>query len=300
MAAKPDNVTEILLEVFAGTTLARNKNGEGCFIKHPTLVSEHAVEKEYESNLAKAKINKLHTNEELIKIAIKQGNWSEDKDASLKALEFSINSLKKLKNKNARTLSLNDIDLSIAEKEKEYNSLCAVKESLLSSSAENYANKKSFNYKIYAYFFKDKECTQRMFTWDEYCELERSDVIDYYMILCEGLSKFNEDNLKWCAFSNDFLNSFTIFEKAQYKIFDKSPLDLTYYQKEVISYARRIMGVINSGHHIPKECYADPDLLINFNPEEYEKTKAHNDKTAKMIDRLKEKGEIKVKEELTK
>ena len=297
MNPKPDNLTEILLEIFGGSSVIKLK-GRDCFIKHPTLSSEYEVEKEYLLNYEKAIQKKLLTNEQIIERSIKQNVWSEDNEAKIKTLSFSIDSLKKLKTKNARSLSLDDIDSSINEKQKELDSLSIARNSLLDSSAENYANRKCFNYKIYAYFFNDKECTKRLFDWKEYCELEKHEIFSYYSTLVDVLKRFSQDNLKWCAFSNDFLLDYSIYENSPGLIFGGNALNLTYYQKDVIIYAKRIYSIINSGHNIPKECYANPDLLLNYNPQEYEKRKANTDKTNRMFEKAKLKGEVVAKEEI--
>ncbi len=252
-----------LLDIYRGHSVL-NANGRIFYFKHFSILDTLKMEEEYEKYLLIAKKNGIKTEEELIDMAISQKKWSKAKEESQQSLRWSIDKLNETLKKISDTQMQKNVKASIEGKEKELESLALERKAITNYSAENFAEHKRMKYLLEISCFEDEACTTN---------LKEEDLLIAYFAFFEKLGELNERNfLLNVAFNTPFFELFSLNYRQPSVLFEKSGLNLTIFQRNLLVYANSLLNKLKSTT-IPDGIANDPVKILDYS-EETANTKA--------------------------
>ena len=218
--------------------------GEIVYIKHLSDL-DHGWMKDYKNSIyTQAKSDGLFTYKEKVESLIEQELWSKDKDLELEQIRTQLSRLIETKSKLIIKFQKDQLQKEIEEKEKRVNELSYEKESLIGITCENYSSKKVNERYLYLVSYKDRECTKKLWTEEEFedmTDIELSALIGLNNIKMED---FSDESMKITAAAPFFLNSMMLCKDNPFVFFGKPIYQLTNYQIELFSNGIRYKGLI--------------------------------------------------------
>lgn len=244
----------LLAEIIDGYSFLTFDKGS-CYFRHP-LIEDVLRESLKRRNLEnQADRIGLKNNEELLSIAYDSGKWSKENDDLIESLEFSIKSknkfLNKIQDNHIRKTVLQQINHDSIELKK----LSDKKSSLILGSREAFVEKKMISILYSDRIFYDKNFN------DPLKEEDLSRVFPSYVE--KFLLLNNKENLLRAAFCNDFFDSFIIYEDLT-RIFDKSALKLTVFQKNLLIYGNVLINKLKNCHNMPDDIKTNPVKIYEW------------------------------------
>lgn len=258
---KPDplDVDLYLFEVVQGKS-SFNSKGSVFYFKHPTIIESFKEKKIFFDSINQAKIIGLNTKEELVQSAISAKIWSLAEEEEIKSLKWQFDKTKEAIKKITDPLqkfsiekNLEDIKSQIETKEKK-------REKLTKWSAESYAENQKWDNFIKSYFYEDELCTIKA----DLTKLNLNDAFGKVSFL------HNDDLNLYAAYDYHFFGLFSIFNKSPESIFGVKTMDLTLYQKNLLSQANFLYQKIKN-HSMPDHVYNDPRKILNFKDDQKNK-----------------------------
>ena len=191
----------------------------------------------------------------------------------LKNLEQTLINLFKESEKNPIKKRINEIEEETKKSKKIRNELTRI-------SAEKYADKKSNEAFLQKTLFKDVKCKILKWTKEEFDELDVFVLQDLYNEYNEVMKKFNDENIKQLSISGIFKSLLNIYNKDVSNFFKKHPLDLSYYQINLLNYGK-MFSTIFENKEIPDEISNDANKILTYLKE----SKVKKEKAQKVLDK---------------
>jgi hypothetical protein len=244
------------------------------YIKHFSLQDINLVNTRKLKIEAKARKLGLLDEKTQMDNLIAKDNWSKAREEEVLKLRDFIKNLKYTKTKLILSRDIEDINKQIKENEDNLNSISAEKQELLGTTLESYTNKKINEYYVYCSLYKDESLINRLFTEEQFDELDYNELFEFYAKYNIGLSKITEKNIKKISLSGFFLNSFYLCDDDPYVFFGKPIINLTFSQIELFACAKYYKNILtNSTTRPPDNVMEDPEALIDW----YEGSKNTNE-----------------------
>jgi hypothetical protein len=235
------------------------------YIKHFSLQDINLVNTRKLKIEAKARKLGLLDEKTQMDNLIAKDNWSKAREEEIFKLKDFVKNLKYTKTKLILARDIEDINKQIKENEDNLNSILAEKQELLGTTLESYTNKKINEYYVYCSLYKDEDLTNRLFTEDQFDQLDYNELFEFYAKYNIGLSKIIEKNIKKISLSGFFLNSFYLCDDDPYVFFGKPVISLTFSQIELFACAKYYKNILtNSTTRPPDNVMEDPDALIDW------------------------------------
>lgn len=234
------------------------------FIKHFNLFDQQKLDDAYEIKLQKLIKQGIQTKEELLQELIEQGKWSAEKESEIQNKENFLKNLIKTKESLILPSQIEQLKDKIEKEKKVIEELREEKTSLLSNSAESFASRYLNDENVFNSFFSDAQLKNTLFTREEFDELDRKEIYSLVRIYNKELGSISLSNIKHLALSGLFSNYFNVSEESPYKIFDKKPLDLTFYQLNLITYCKIFKSIFKNIPDIPDDIRDNPDELLEL------------------------------------
>lgn len=254
-----------LAEIINGYSTSTTEKFGKIFIKHFSNVDNAEIEQEYSRIYHLALESSLPTFEKREEEILLEGFWTKEKNSKLNELEKLIPNLKITKSKLFREVDIQSVQKQIDDTEKEILTLKIIKNSLIGVTAESFANKKVNEFFIYQALFKDGDFKNKIFSDEEYNELDVNEIQELVNIYNSTLEKFNEKNIKKIAISPQFSNAFYLSNDDPYIFYGKPIIHLTFYQIDLFAHSKYFKSMIqNSAQKVPPEVMSDPDKLIEW------------------------------------
>ena len=137
------------------------------------------------------------------------------------------------------------------------------KEELIGFCAEAYAARRINEHYMHRALLKENG--ERLFTNEEFEELEEEKLVDLIGAYNKSTKKFDSNSLKRLSLSGFFTNLFYLCENNAYSFFGKPLVQLTFYQIEVFGYGRYYRSLIeNSNNKPPDEISGDPEKMVEW------------------------------------
>ena len=262
----PDDkiLRKVLSDIIDGASFVRNKGNFG-YVKHFGNKDQEELESYYDSIFDKAKFNGLPTEKEAFDLLKKEDLWTEKDESEYKSNKKYIESLNETKNNLIIPSQINEVEKDILETQKKLNEIEVQRRELLSETCENYARNKSNDYSIYLSFYKDKECSKKLFSQEEYEELSKKELTDWFLRYSETTRHLSIDSIKYLAISNVFTIYYNILgQKQLYKFFDKPVYQYSFYQLNLLNYAKVLHSILENVEKIPESIKKHPDQILSF------------------------------------
>lgn len=255
---------KLLSEIIKGYS-AFEYEGSTVHIKHFGHEEQSQLEGQYEEVFQKAKKQGLPTEKEAMEILKEQELWTEKEENELDAQKKYIDNLKDTEKGLIIPSQIESIKKDIEEAEGKYQELNFKRKSLLSETCEGYSKKKNNDYSLYLSFYRNAECNEKFFSEEEFDLLTKrdlNDLLQQYVLATEHLSI---RNIKFLAINNMFNIYYNILgAKNIYKFFDKPVYECSFYQLNLLNYAKILNSIIENSEKMPDVVKKDPDKIFDF------------------------------------
>lgn len=248
---------EALLDIIRGYSVLGDYNHEFYF-KHFSIIESLQLEEEYRTYLKSAINAGIKPEEALIKEAIKNKKWSIQKEEQMKSLIWSIGKLKDAVKKISDYNQQQSAQSNINEKRLELSKLQKEKSDLCNLSAESFAETKKIKKLIRDSLYKDPSFSKK---------LEEIDALSHAQLFFDKIADLNDSNIVAnAAYNTCFFELFSVNYRQPYVLFDKTGLNMTTFQKNLLVYANAVLNKIKNVS-IPDQISHDPIKILHYSEE---------------------------------
>lgn len=236
------------------------------YIKHFNDNDISIVEYELDEYSEKARANGLLVEAEKIQECIKNKNWTPEEEAEFKSTKKFIDNQSALKEK-VGNLEKHVYEKNIDEAHAKLSKIENRRKSILGVTLEDHLIRKHSDLNIYHSFYTDTECKEQYFTEETF---EYIDQVDLNNLIAEYnlvFQNFDSRNIQRIATQPYFLNKYFLSTGDPRIFFDKTVLELTIFQSELLSQGKMYKNLLENskdGITPPATWYDDPDKLVNW------------------------------------
>lgn len=260
-----EQLKEIFKDILNGYNKFKHKSFGEVYIKHYNAYDNAKVDDKREDFYKHAIKMGLNTNQQQLQFAIEQGDWNPDNDNRIREYKSSLSNLRDTKNKLVIDAQKKSIDVKIKNQTEELKKLELEKMSLMGFTAESYSSKRSNEFFIFESLRKDRLLNERVFSEEDFDDLDNETLSELIGIYNEVSSIFSEKNLRRVSYSSTFLNLFYLSPESIYEFYGKPVVELTFYQIELFSNARMFKNLASNSKYPPSAyVYQDPDSVIEW------------------------------------
>jgi len=248
----------LLLDIIRGYSKLTYKNNTYYFKHFQVFKSLENAEFELDSFNSAVKRG-IKTEDQLIELAIKRKSWSEKEEGEIKNLKWMIQKSEKAVLKISDPTSKRAFEKSIEAQKQELEELESKRFSVVSHSAERFAEKR----RLYS------EASQNVFR-DEAMEdpLDQDDLFEVFPVISQKIEELNNSkNLLHAAYSPSFFDIYTIMYRSPHEIFKMNIFNVTIWQKKILFYASVLLNKLKN-YDMPDEVREDPVRLFEYRPQE--------------------------------
>lgn len=238
---------------------------EDLVIKHLGQKDQYALERNKQQIYDKAKESGLPTEKEALKTLIENDVWSQEEEDKIEEQQSYLNNLQDTKKNLIIPSQIENINGDIKSAEKILNELTEKRRSLLTQTCEGYSTIKNNDFSIYLCLYKDHACEKKFFSWEEFGELSKPELTELLSIYTETTDHLNLTNIKYLAISDIFSLYYNICgSDGLDKFFNKPVYTLSFYQLNLLNYARVLHSILENVEGIPENIKKDPDDLLAY------------------------------------
>lgn len=267
MANKPPEektLRKVLTDVINGYSFVEHED-ESAFVKHFGSKEQQELEFHHDKIYKRAQKFGLPTEEEALQFVKDEGLWSNEEEKELNDNESYLSNLKDTKKNLIIPSQIEQIKNDIEEVEKKISIAKAKRNSLMSETCEGYAKNKSNDYSIYISFYKDKECKEKLFTFEEFDQLTKEEVSHWFESYLNVTDHLSIRNIKYLSISNIFSMYYNLLGANNlHKIVEKPIYDFSFYQLNLLNYCKVLHSILENHQKIPDHIKKDPDELLNY------------------------------------
>ena len=204
--------------------------------------------------LAVAKKSGIKTQTELLKDAKKYGSWTQKEEDKIESLNWTIKSSLKILDKMSDPMTKKTFQSQIDEQQQELDLLEEKKNQIASYSAEALAQQKRLSKMILNSLFYDKDFKDPI--------IEKDIQILGALIFSKFSELANKNNILKASYNTYFFEVFMSTANCL-DLFKVKFMDLTIFQKNLISYSRALLNKIQNTQ-IPEKINGDPVKMFNY------------------------------------
>ena len=234
------------------------------YIKHFGLKNQDELDRQAEKISERYRKSGLRSSEEILKECEENGTWTPKDEASLASQKQFIGTLENTRKALLIPSQKDKLEVKIEELEKKLAEDKTKKRALLAESRESFTERRISDLTILHSLFRDKKLEDLFFSPEDFDELERSDIYDLVSIYNKAFKKLSIENIKLLSLSGMFSNYYSVVEKDPCKMFNKGPLELTFFQLNLLNYAQVFRSIFKNIPNIPDEIKNNPDKLLEF------------------------------------
>lgn len=259
-----DNLKLIYSQIIQGYSNFLFKNSVG-YIKHLNALDSSIIDIKRQEYLDKAKNSGAPTYIEKLNELIDKNLWSKDKDNKIQEIKDYLANLKHTKSKYTIKRDIDPVNKEIERYNIQLFDLVLEKEKLIGKTAEHYADKKVNEYYIYHSIYSDNSLNNRLYSEEQFNELENLELDKLVKIYNDKMSIFHEAHLKKIALMPYFMNLLILAGDNIYNLFGKPIIYLTFYQVEIIQHGRTFKNILQNSKTQPDAVImSDPDKLVEW------------------------------------
>ena len=258
-----NNLKVIFSEILRGYTLTESEKFGKVKIKHFTNYDSAELDIKNKYFYDKALKEGLPTRQQRIDFLIKEDIWTDEKNKNIIELRSLLAGLQKSKSKVFLKAHIDDINRQIQENQVKLTQAEVEKEEMIGFCAEVYSSRRVNEHYMHNALLC--ESGEKLFTNEEFEELESDKVMNLIETYNKSTKKFNSTVLKKVSLAPFFTNLFYLCENNAHVFFGKPLVNLTFYQIELFGYARYYKSMMeNSEAKVPDEIRENPDKLIDW------------------------------------
>lgn len=253
------------LKIFQSDIFLKRSKISSYFFKHLDIFLSAQVEEIYEEAYLKSTKNGLPSlKQRLIELNL-TGKWTQNDIDKLEESKSYCSNLRTTKTKMHLKSEIEIIKNQIKNEEDKIKQEEQRRDELIGLTAESFSLRKANLFLLFLSIYKDEECKNKLFKWEEFDDLDDDDLSAYFKDFNEILSRFSQENLKKIALLPSYLNPFFLSQDNPYIFYGEPICKLSFYQTEVFSNARYYKKIIEeSNNNIPEDVVNDPEKLIEW------------------------------------
>ena len=254
---------KVFLDIARGFSTA-SYGGRLVFIKHFGIFDQEELDERYAARISKLTSQGIISEEKKLKELEEEGKWTPDHEKQLRDKGLFTKNLIKTKDALVIPSQIDQMKVKIESSKQEEIKLRGERDALLSDTAEAFASRHLNDISIYNSFYADKDLSQSFFSEEEFDELERKEIYNLIRLYNDKFEDISLENIKHLALSGLFMNYFNVKEDSPSDIFECAPLSLSFYQLNLITYAKIFKSIFKNIPDIPDEMRDDPNELLEF------------------------------------
>lgn len=238
-------------------------SGRPLFLKHISFADQVDLDEIYSSTFELSKKRGIPTEQEALLILIEEGRWSKAEERKIDAEKSFISNLNKQKKALYLKSEIDRVNKDIDLGQERLNKLLNTRSSLLSGTAEAYAEERVNDFYVIKCLFLDKELTKPAYTEEEFDSIDPE-------VLTEIITKYNyvykelgEETIQRIVL-DDFFSSYSPFAENAQEFFGKSICYLTYNQLKLLIFCRFYKNAFQQHQNMPDEIRKDPDKIMDY------------------------------------
>jgi len=247
------------------------------YIKHLTPHDQVELEEIEERYFESAKKRGVPTEQDMLDYLKEEGQWTEDDEKTITEKTLYIENLRKTLTKLVLKAEIDQQKKVIEEESSILTRKQNEKINLIGNTCERYAKERLNDFYMIYSFYKDEDMSCKLFSENEFDELENEDiklVINKYNQVFEG---FSEENIQYTVLE-DFYNPYLSFAEDSLQFYGKPFCELTYNQIRLIVYTRVFKNIFDTNENIPEKIRKDPAKLLEFGSSSREEREKIKDK----------------------
>lgn len=233
------------------------------YAKHFNLNDQLHLDESYDNYLQKAVDTGLPTKEEAIQRMYDEGLWTEEEEKWVKSQRIFVDNLKQTKAKLAIKSQADQVQKNIDSIQSKLIKKENKRRQLIGSTCEQYADLQLNSYTMLYCLYRDKECTEKLFDQEDEEYLDHTDIATIISSYNNGMKLLSLETIKYLSISSFFISYFNLIEENPASFFERPVYDLTFYQLNLLSYAKVLRSIIKNTSP-PKHLHGDPDKLFEW------------------------------------
>lgn len=250
------------------------------YVKHPGIKEIELLNKDRANLLLKAKKKGIPTEEELFQTLNETEQWTNEDEKKLSNNLLEVKNLEQTMMNLMKDSEKAPLQSRLDEIKNETQELQSIRSSLIRISAEKYANKKSNENFLQKSLYKDSECVQHHWTEDEFNDIDIITIQNLYDSYNKLMEKFSDKNIQQISISGIFKSLLNLYDKNISNFFKKHPLDLSYYQINLLNYGKMFTTIFEN-KEIPEDISNDAEKIIKY----LEESKIKKKKAQRVLDK---------------
>ena len=234
------------------------------YLKHIDSLDSLDQSRAYAINFEYAKAKGLEQEKEKLDFIITNDIWEKEKENEIASLKERLERLHATQKKLFVQAQRNQNQKEIDKLTSEFALLNSERLEALGETCETFANKKSQEAMIRSLFFKDETLKERLYTKEEFDDLEHSEISTLFILMGKGLAEFTEKNIRVLSLCPLFLNSFFLCPDNAYNFYGKAVSLLSNNQTSLYSNGITVKDYASKGHPLPDNVLDDPEKALSW------------------------------------
>lgn len=234
-----------------------------CFAKHFSLQDQIHLDDKYEEFFDKAKSNGIPTKKEALQRMYDNKLWTEEDEKWVASQKEFIKNLEETKSKLTIERQVKTVQKSIDEVEVKLKAKEAKRQKHIGTTCEAYANVQMNSYTMIYSLYEDSKCEKPLFSKDDQDYLSHEDIALIVKSYNDGMKALDITSIKDLSVSPFFTSYFSLIEEAPAEFFGRPVYELSFYQLNLLSYARVLRSIIKNTAP-PKQYHRNPDKLLEW------------------------------------
>lgn len=246
-------------EIVRGFSFGQFQGGQIVF-KHFGLLDSFGIDQVYDETFVYARQKGIKTEAEALEDAITCGAWKAEDEKYIVEKEYELKvkreSVAKMPLQSQVEQMLSDIsgietDIEIQKK---------IRKAALGKTAEEFASKRSNEIFIFKSCFLDEAFSRPAFEMDDFENLPGRILEELVVEYNSKFGKLATKGIKKAAISPSVLNLIAL-SKSPMEFYGKPLVTLTFYQVELLNYAKYYFSIFSNSDKVPEDCKLDPEKL---------------------------------------
>ena len=249
-------------EAFDGYT-EEALDGTPVYIRHINIRDQRYLQRYHEryKNIALSK--GVESKEDREKRVIKDGIWTHEEDQKIASLQFEIENLKKTVKGVFLPSQQDAIRKTLEERRTEVADLLMKKQEVIGKTADDYAASRSNDEMLRFCLFKDCNLTERLYTEEEFAELEVWEITKINELQNSMSQRLSETSLQEAVLRPFFGIYLSLCENPA-EFYGKPVVDLSIYQLKTVLFGKMFFNIFQQTENIPENIRDNPEKLMAF------------------------------------
>jgi hypothetical protein len=234
------------------------------YIKHLGLINQDELDRRGEKIAERYKKSGLRCRDEILEECKQNGTWTDENEKEIEKQEQFITTLQNTYKSLLIPSQKEKLQDRIEALKKEIGEKKNKKRALLTESREAFTERRISDLTILHSLFRDKKLEDLFFSPEDFDELERGEIYGLVGLYNEAFDSLSIENIKLLSLSGMFSNYYSVVEKNPCTMFNRGPLELTFFQLNLLNYAQVFKSIFKNIPNIPDEIKSNPDKLLEF------------------------------------